>query len=363
MSTHEVKVVRIEEILPHSNADSLEITNVWGYQCVIRKGAHKVGDLVAYIEPDYTVPLDRNEFRFLDDGKGKPRQRITMRKFRGEPSYGLLIPAPPGSQEGDNVLELLGVERYEPSMGNGRNGSGPTNFLSGMQASGPDLPAPVYDLENFKKYHRLFNEGERVILTEKVHGTNARFVFDGETMHCGSRTTWKMKPGTFIKDVSYIDEAGVEVNKTLTAPESAWWHALNQNPWIEAWCRNHPKMVLYGEVYGPNVQGKDFAYGKKDGQYGFAVFDVLDHGRWVDNGTVFDDKSYSDGMEETVKVLYRGPLDRALLEKLAEEDSAYPNQKVREGCVVKLETAERNDPRHGRVALKFVSDNYLLLKS
>jgi len=53
MSTHEVKIVRIESINPHPNADSLELTNIWGYQCVIRKGAHKVGDLMAYIEPDY----------------------------------------------------------------------------------------------------------------------------------------------------------------------------------------------------------------------------------------------------------------------------------------------------------------------
>ena len=58
MSTHEVKVIRIESILPHPNADALELTNVWGYQCVIRKGAHNVGDLMAYIEPDYMTKMN-----------------------------------------------------------------------------------------------------------------------------------------------------------------------------------------------------------------------------------------------------------------------------------------------------------------
>lgn len=356
MSTHEVKVIRIESILQHPNADSLELTNVWGYQCVIRKGAHKVDDLMAYIEPDYTVPLDRNEFKFLDDGKGKPRLRITMRRFRGEPSYGLLIPAPEGSVEGDNVMEQLGVERWEPQAPKG------FGMASGVQAKGPDIPVPHYDLESFKKYHKLFNEGERVILTEKIHGTNARYVFHNGEMFCGSRTTWKMKPGTHVKDVTWIDENGIEVTKTITAPDCVWWTALEQNPWIEEWCRNHPSMAIYGEVYGPSIQGSGFHYGKVQGQYGFAAFDILDHGRWVDNAELLDNPVYCNGLLETVRVLYRGPLDVAALEKLAEEDSSYPKQKVREGIVVKLERGERFDSRHGRVALKYVSDRYLCMK-
>lgn len=169
MSKHEVKVVKVENVRVHPNADSLEITDVWGYQCVVGKGKHKVGDLLAFIEPDYTVPLNKPEFAFLDKGKGKLRERITMRKFRGEPSYGLLIPAPAGSQEGDDVMSLLDVERYEPPMGGSGKG-GPTGFMSGLCETGPEFPVPVYDLEAFKKYHKLFEEGEDVILTEKVHG-------------------------------------------------------------------------------------------------------------------------------------------------------------------------------------------------
>lgn len=356
MSKHEVKVVKIDAIFPHTNSDNLEIVNVWGYQCVIRKGAHKVGQLMAYVEPDYKVNITRNEFRFLDDGKGKEWQRITMRRFRGEPSYGLLIPAPEGSVEGDNVMELLGVERYEPPAPKG------SGMASGVQAKGPDITVPHYDLENFRKFHKLFNEHERVILTEKVNGTNARYVYHDGEIHCGSRTTWKMKPGTHIKDVTYTDENGIEVTKTITAPDCAWWTALSQNPWIEEWCRNHPNMAIYGEVYGPNVQGIDFHYGKTQGQYGFAAFDILDHGKWVDNAELFDNPVYSDGLLETVHVLYRGPLNGILPEVIAEDDSIYPGQKVREGIVVKLEHGERFDSRHGRVALKYVSDRYLCMK-
>jgi len=171
-----------------------------------------------------------------------------------------------------------------------------------------------------------------------------------------------MKPGTHLKDITWTDENGVELVKSITAPECVWWTVLAQNPWIEEWCKNHPGMAIYGEVYGPNVQGTDFHYGKAQGQYGFAVFDVLDHGRWVDNAELFDNPVYSDGLLETVSVLFRGPLDIAALEKLAEQDSVYPRQKIREGVVVKLERNERFDSRHGRVALKYVSDKYLCMK-
>ena len=128
-------------------------------------------------------------------------------------------------------------------------------------------------------------------------------------------------------------------------------------------CSSDLDMVIYGEVYGPSIQGSNFHYGKSQGQYGFAAFDVLDHGRWVDNAELLDNPVYCVGLLETVPVLYRGPLNVAALEKLAEEDSCYKNQKVREGVVVKLERGERFDSRHGRVALKYVSDKYLLLKS
>lgn len=369
MSNHEVRVVRVENITKHPGADALEVVQIWGYQCLVRKGQFRNGELAAYIESDYTVGLNRPEFRFLDDGKGKTRQRITMRRFRGEASYGLLIPAPPGSVEGDNVMELLGVERWEPQGNHGGLGGGPTGFLSGICEPGPSMHVPHYDLENFRKYHRLFNEDDRVIYTTKIHGTSARYLFDqvgGERMMCGSRTTWKKRPGEMVKTVTFTDpETNLEVTKDIVAPENVWWKALEQNPWIEMWCRAHPGIALFGEVYGPNVQGTNFAYGKAQGEYGFAAFDVLDGGRWVDNGEVLDNPAYSDGMMEMVKVLYRGPLDRQLLMTLAEQGEdqiAYPGQKVREGVVVKLERGERHDPRLGRVALKFVSDTYLSMK-
>jgi RNA ligase (TIGR02306 family) len=324
---------------------------------------------MVYIEPDTNVPLDRQEFKFLDDGKGKTHMRITMRRFRGEASYGLLIPAPQGSVEGDNLWDALGVERWEPKTSRG-HGFGPTGMQSGLCAKGPTFHVPEYGLENWKKFHKYLPEGEEVIYTVKIHGSSARFVYskeseevDGE-MFCGSRTTWKMKPGTFIKTIELTDpETGVETPKDILAPENAWWTAFQQNPWIEKWCMAHPNTVLYGEIFGGGVQGQYFKYGKEQGQVGFAAFDVLEGGKWVNNAELFDNPIYSEGMEETVRVVYRGPHDSELLKKLSEEtdESIYPGQKIREGIVLKTVT-ERTHSKFGRLALKNVSDNYLMMK-
>src|SRR5581483_4038869 len=111
--THEVKVVRVGPILPHPNADKLQLTMVGGYQVVIGKDTFKEGDLAVYIQPDSVVP-QTEPFRFIwgdyatarctnhtDDPKtcnvvvdevSAKRRRITVKRLRKEYSEGLLMP-------------------------------------------------------------------------------------------------------------------------------------------------------------------------------------------------------------------------------------------------------------------------------
>lgn len=252
MSTHEVKVVKIDAIFPHTNSDNLEIVQIWGYQVVVRRNQFPVGSLAAYIESDYTVPLGRNEFKFLDDGKGKSRQRITMRRFRGEPSYGLLVPAPEGSVEGDNVMELLGVERYEPPA--------PKNskMLTGIQVTGPDIPVPHYDLESFKKYHKLFNEGERVILTEKIHGClHADTLISTDEGNLPIKKIVEDHMKVNVKSFNHTTEETeyqpiTDWMETESSEETEWYEIVLENGIILKLTGNHrvwlPELGCYREV-------------------------------------------------------------------------------------------------------------------
>lgn len=340
MSSHSVPVIRIESIEAHPNADALELVHVWGYTCAIRKGSFKVGDLAAYIEPDYEVPLGVPAFAFLQKpGKNRVNHRIAVTRLRGVYSQGLLIPAPEGAKEGDNVMDHFGITRWEPSE---------EILVKGAFAEkGPDIFAPKYDLENWRKYRNVLIPGENIILTPKIHGTNARFVWAEDRMWCGSRTQWKVRPGVAI------ESRNPEVEPQI-APPNAWWTAHEQLPWIEEWCKANPGVVIYGEIFGPGIQ-KGYHYGMKSGQVGFAVFDVLKKGKWVPNSE-FSQSEYS-GLH-FVPVLYAGKNDASVIMAMAEKDEDFNGAgHIREGVVIKLEN-ERFDVEVGRVALKHVSDHY-----
>lgn len=334
MSTHRVDVIRIREIQKHPNADQLEIIPVGLYTCVVRKGEWNVGDLAAYIEPDYVVP-DVPTFAFL---QGK--RRIGAKRLRGVWSEGLLVKAPEGAAEGDDALSALGVQRYVPPADERPSWFGVAGPPLGAIMSVPPVlgSAGKYDLENLLKFADCFAPGEPVRATEKLHGTNARYVYlqvdsvvgggePGDTFYCGSRTQWR-KP----------------------EPSNVYWNAAAQNRWVEGWCRAHPNKVLYGEIFG-DVQ--DLKYGAEKGQYNFRAFDVwdLEKERWL-----FEPWNSWPQLQWAPEV-YEGPFDLDKLRELAEKDSVFGG--IREGLVVEPVGEQRFDPRIGRIKMKLVSRRYL----
>ena len=402
MSTHKCEVVRIllEE---HPNADSLSVVKVHGYECAVRTQDWNDGDLAVYIPPDSTVP-DTEPFKFLGDSR-----RIRVRKFRGRYSQGLLVPAPEGMQEGDDCMEMMGIEHYEPPLpmkSGGENEKGPEGFF------------PVYDIEDYNRYaDAVFESGEEVVATEKIHGASAKFVcapdiksaqdllataiqlgeelpdsdLGGMLEHIG-RARGRITSSQAICDLECISEGGgvrfIGNNSTIPSEWNHkadfiaehiqkaiinlkgriwagsrknwkkhdekvwWWQAVVQNPRIEEWCRAHPGLALYGEVFGPTQKMK---YGAKQNQMLFRAFDILDKDRWLDY-----DESREVGMGlEWVPEVYRGPLDDNRLRALAEENSSVPGaDHHREGLVVKPVT-ERRSAEVGRVQLKLKSNRYL----
>lgn len=303
MSTHEVRVVRLGSIESHPNADTLGITKIFGFEVCVKLNEFHEDDLVVYIEPDYVVP-----------NVG----RIRVKRLRGVYSQGLVIPAPEGSQEGDDVMEQLGIVRYEPPE---------SPVFGGEDAKGPSGHFPVYDVENWRKWGRLFKPEEDVQVTEKIHGCNARFVWLDGQLHCGSRTRWKQNPGKNI-----------------------WAKCIAKNPWIEVWCRRHEGVTIYGEIYG-QVQNLKYGAGKND--LFFAAFDLFNRNSWME----INDEIWTDCYLPTVPLLYRGPYIPDAIVGLSEGKSMLANH-IREGCVIRP-VPERCCVELGRLQLKCVSNQYL----
>lgn len=159
-STHKVEIVPIV-LEKHPNADSLSIVNVWGFTCIVRTDDWKGVDMGAYVPPDSIVP-DRLEYDFLEG-----HRRIRVRKFRGVISMGLLMPAPRGSNIGDDVSEIMGVTHYEPpAKGQFQPRMGPSQ----KPVAPPAGYHPEYNVDSARRYKEVFEDGEAVWITEKVHG-------------------------------------------------------------------------------------------------------------------------------------------------------------------------------------------------
>ena len=329
-SMHRVEVVSVV-LEPHPNADSLSIVRVYGYNVCVRARDWTAGGLGAYIPPDSLVDTTRPEFAFLAR-EGRTLERIRAVRLRGTMSQGLLIAAPDGSRIGDDVADCLGVTHYEPPV---------PMTMGGENRPPPPGYHPVYDLESWYRYKHLIVDREEVSITEKLHGCNARFLWVDGQFFVGSHRNWKQQD-----------------------KKNLWWQAVEQNPWVEGWCRAHPGLTVYAEVYG---QVQDLKYGHGRGEYSIAVFDVLQAGRWLerdDSGVYVDDANahaYARTAEYNLSLvpeIYRGPYSENKMQTLINGPSMIPNANhLREGVVIKP-VMERTCPEIGRMALKAVSAEY-----
>lgn len=322
MSTHVVSIITISTVLPHLNAERLEIVPIDGWQAVVKKGQFAPGDRAIYIQPDFTVPTLRPEFAFLAK-EGRERHRLKAVRLRGALSFGLLIPVPDDLQNrgvGENVMADLGIERYEPPMKMAKS-----DELAHDQW--PQVYASKFDVESLQNFQALLEVGEPVIVTEKIHGANARYLWHENTFFIGSRRQW-LKP-----EIGHL-----------------WKRAADNDPRILAWCQAHPGIVLYGEIFGA-VQSLKYGLPK---DVRFAAFAATLNGEYLDTGPLLADDTLP-----TVPLLYRGPFSPSLL-ALAEDDSTVEGAEVahmREGIVIVPER-ERRHEEIGRVALKHISNRY-----
>ena len=330
MSTHAVNIIEIDQVHPHDNADRLGIIHVGGWSCVVAREQFQPGDRAVYVEPDYVVPTSRPEFAFLAKGDARRTEhRMKAVRLRGRLSFGLLIPLPEefsALPTGACVMEAMGIRRYEPPARTGLDDSLP-------EAEWPQLYASKFDIEDLRKHEHLFQPGDNVFVTEKLHGGNGKVVWHNNRLYIGSRTRW-LKP-----DI-----------------RSLWTRAMlesKQAPYIQTLCRAHPDVIFYGEVFGP-VQ--ELRYGLKEPE--FAVFAASERGDWWSSEQLFPELAKHN--VRAVPVLFAGAYDRAGIAEIAESDSnviSAPKGHMKEGVVVVAEPPRR-DPNIGRVALKLISNRY-----
>lgn len=362
MADFAATVYPVREILDHPDADLLEIAQVQDYRCVVGKGTHRAGDLVAYIPEGSLVPDDvLEELGLTGRLAGSKHNRVKAIKLRGVVSQGILYPVTGkflelvNPDEGSDVTEVLGIEKWVPQVPAHMDGEVVPNELYGTCH---------YDIENVKREPDLIAEGEEVYYTEKLHGTLCAM---------GSVRTeegWKdfvASKGMLAKGLMFDPEA--ERNKSNIYVQCYLEHRerlaslrerLSLSQEVAASAPDLTSVLVLGEIYGRGVQ--DLHYGLNVKAY--KIFDVR-------IGTAEGARKYlgPHAMSvihdfPTVPVLFCGAHSKeAMLEhtdgESVEASSWGPDPgrrtHIREGIVIRAAEGERR-------ILKSVSDDYLLRK-
>lgn len=344
MSTFRCEVVQVEAIETIEGADRLELAVVGEYRSVVGKGQYQQGDLIAFIPENSVVPdAILEELNLVGKLGGTRKNRVKARKFLGYLSEGLVYPDR-GWNLGDDVTEILGVRKYDPTE------SLPATMRGRTKKVGPILPyAFKYDIEDFKKYNRIFQEGDQVVATEKIHGSCmiAGYIPDIDTQFVGSK-------GQFAQGITIDIEAEENVR-------NLWVYCFEKyclGPKLRKLSEKYPGEVVYivGEAFG----NQDLKYGMTQGDYGFRAFDIRVGKRYVDSD-VFAALCIELDLE-TAPVLYSGPFDKELMFRIASGTETVSNtSQIREGIVIRPQKEIWNN-RFGRVILKLRSDEYMTRK-
>jgi RNA ligase (TIGR02306 family) len=322
---------------------------------VIPKNSYKDGDVGVYFPADTLLPEEWAEkFGVRNFLKGKEKDRVGKIRLRGEPSFGLIarIPDEVSWNVGDNVAEYFGCKKYEP----------PIRASAGDAAKYDENLDPLIerytDIQNGRIFTEVFQEGEEVVATEKLHGTNSRVgivrdvdVFAASMSVRRKRPEKKDVPGL----VAEFDDAEMKAN-TYWFP----WTLKPVQDLINSFCDgDHKVITLYGEVYGGSVQSLDYGIPKGRG-LGFRAFDLCIDGRYVD---WVDFRALCEKYEvPMVPVLYQGPYSMSKMKELADGDTTLEGAShIREGIVVKP-VRERLDPKVGRAVVKIIGTEYELSK-
>ena len=239
MSNWKVFKTKIQ-LFTHGNADNLEIGKVGSYQVVVQKGLYKDGQEVVFA-PEKSVLSGRIKKEFEKYLVGTGKDRVKSVRLRGEISTGIIIPkilvdnfeTIPLDHD---ISKELCIFRYEPPI--------PTQLAGKVKSF--DMPfVGNHDCEHANIYVNDLVDGERVVITEKVHGSQFILAHNIDTNETIVSSKGLLKSGLTIEE----------------SDENTYWIAAKNDDIINKIRSNWTDGVvqIFGEVIP--VQG-GYSYGQ-----------------------------------------------------------------------------------------------------
>jgi len=344
--------LNVVKLIPNGNNTDQFVHNNNTYTCIAMKGRFKTGDRALFIPEGSILPENLlRELDMWDEGQNKGKlagpegNRVKPLKLRGVMSEGVLYtPRTPGNNKVDlteddsNWAERLGITKWEPEI--------PAD-MSGEVVPKPEIPRYT-EIENIKKGSSLLI-GERVVITEKIHGSCMIAYYEYGTLYVSSK-------GIAKKGLALVNN-----------PNNVYWRVANKlNLRDRLMTLGFPRVALFGEVLG--VQ--DLRYGASAQEPGFRAFDMMLFDSILDPNKkqffVSWDKlvEFTDFMGlERVPTLFEGEWNPNYLEGMVSGNELVTGTEshIREGLVIKPAIDRHDDS--GRVIYKVISEEYLSSRS
>jgi RNA ligase (TIGR02306 family) len=307
-----VTIQKVKSISAIADSDFLELAHVMGWQCVVKKGEFKAGDMGVYYEVDSFLPLDdRYEFlrstSYRENANNGMGFRIRTVKMRGQLSQGLLLPLEKfpeleGCGEGADVTDKLNVKKwYIPE----------TAAAGGAIIGDRPYGIPASDEIRIQSALELLDQlkGKPYYITTKMDGTSGIVYYIDGKIGCCSR------------------------NKEIKDEETAlYWAPVYTYGLKEKLASLGKNLVLTGEICGPGIQKNKLRLAALE----WYIFDVKD---WDAGKYLPYDEAVKLCAELRVPIVpleERGEQFDYSLETLLEKAKGkYPSGLDKEGIVVR----------------------------
>lgn len=260
------RLISALETIP--NADKLELAIVDGWQCVVVKGKHTVGELIVYYEVDSFIPV-LPEYEFLRkscykkaDGLGEGFRIKTIR-LRGQLSQGLvmqLTDVMPKSRaadvyEGEDLTAELGVKKYEKPEGAVLSGEAKGYYPEFLCKTDQERIQNVFGRlkQKFAGFRDELSKGLVFEKTLKLDGSSMQVFYNNGEMGVCSRNI-------------HLKES--DTNTFWKVAKSSQLHDK-----VVTYCElNGRNLSFQGELMGPNICGN------REGltEHKFFLFDIWD---------------------------------------------------------------------------------------
>ncbi|MDO8414799.1 MAG: RNA ligase (ATP) [Agitococcus sp.] len=377
MSRFEVQARAITEILPHPTADKIEFVRIDGYLSIVKKGQVRVGDLAVYLPEAAVLPeFVLRTVGLWNESEGKGRcggdqgNRVKAVKLRNCLSQGIVYPLsflPDHAlgpswclqdehleqwpvKEGSDVAAILGITKHIPQIPEGLSGA--------VLPVGRHL-IPDFDIEDIKKHPGVFQEGEEVRISEKLHGIFTGAVLLSESDAIDGNRFFVFGKGLGSEGLAFIDDEANKGNVYLQMAHEAELRAMLEKIASHLNEYSLPVFIL-GETFGRGVQ--DLGYASSPS---YRAFDI---GVGYRGRERYLDYDAAKQLGEDIGVgwvpeLYRGPFSASMLTSVITGKESVTGLQVhlREGGVVHPQH-ERENTSLGRVILKAISPDYILRK-